>query len=90
MTSRPFRGRVEKPALAEWTQGGEVEAALRESRPACFSGKIGNVPVYLRDKLPRAARLPGPAIVEEMGAVTVVPPGWRLEVGRLGELHLLR
>ena len=48
------------------------------------------MPVYLRDKLPRAARLPGPAIVEEMGAVTVVPPGWRLEVGRLGELHLLR
>ena len=40
--------------------------------------------------LPRAARLAGPAIVEEMGAVTVVPPGWRLEVGRLGELHLLR
>ena len=30
------------------------------------------------------------SIVEEMGAVTVVPPGWRLEVGRLGELNLLR
>ena len=37
-----------------------------------------------------ARRSPGPAIVEEMGAVTVVPPGWRAEVGRYGELHLRR
>lgn len=83
-------GEVAKPALPEWTQGGTLEAALRETRPVYFSGEMNPVPVYLRDKVPRAARLRGPAIVEEMGAVTVVPPGWRLEVGRLGELHLLR
>ena len=83
-------GEVDKPALPEWTQGGRSEDALRETRPAYFSGTMQPVPVYLRDKLPRNARAAGPAIVEEMGAVTVVPPGWTLEVGRLGELHLLR
>jgi N-methylhydantoinase A len=83
-------GEVAKPALPEWTQAGTLESALREHRPAVFSGGRARVPVYLRDKLPRAARLEGPAIVEEMGAVTVVPPGWRLEVGRVGELHLIR
>jgi N-methylhydantoinase A len=83
-------GEVEKPALPEWRQEGRLEDARRETRPAVFSGAVQPVPVYLRDKLPRAARLAGPAIVEEMGAVTVVPPGWRLEVGRLGELQLLK
>jgi N-methylhydantoinase A/oxoprolinase/acetone carboxylase beta subunit len=44
--------------------------------------------VYARERLPRGARLQGPAIVEEMGALTVLPQGWRLQVGRLGELML--
>jgi N-methylhydantoinase A len=83
-------GRVEKPALPEWSQGGAAADALRETRPVYFAGAMKPLPVYRRDKLPRAAKLAGPAIVEEMGAVTVVPPGWRLEVGRLGELQLMR
>jgi len=83
-------GEVDKPALPEWTQGGSLQGAQRETRQAYFAGRLQSVPVYLRDRLPRAARLDGPAIVEEMGAVTVVPPGWRLEVGKLGELHLVR
>jgi len=82
-------GEVAKPALPEWSEGGSLEAARREARQVYF-GRMQSVPVYLRDKLPRNARAAGPAIVEEMGAVTVVPPGWTLEVGRLGELHLLR
>jgi N-methylhydantoinase A len=83
-------GEVLKPALAEWAQAGAPQSALRETRQAYFAGRLQSVPVYLRDKLPRAVRAAGPAIVEEMGAVTVVPPGWTLEVGRLGELHLSR
>jgi N-methylhydantoinase A len=82
-------GEVAKPTLPEWSQVGSLEAARRETRQVYF-GRMQAVPVYLRDKLPHNARVEGPAIVEEMGAVTVVPPGWRLEVGRLGELHVLR
>jgi N-methylhydantoinase A len=82
-------GEVAKPTLPEWSQVGSLEAARRETRQVYF-GRMQAVPVYLRDKMPHNARVEGPAIVEEMGAVTVVPPGWRLEVGRLGELHVLR
>jgi N-methylhydantoinase A/oxoprolinase/acetone carboxylase beta subunit len=32
----------------------------------------------------------GPAIVEEMGATTVMPPGWSATVGTWGELVLER
>jgi N-methylhydantoinase A len=83
-------GRVNKPPLAEWPAAGTLEAARRERRRVYFDGRDHDVPVYVRDRLPRGARFDGAAIVEEMGAVTVVPPGWRVEVGRLGELQMTR
>ncbi|MGE5791102.1 MAG: hydantoinase/oxoprolinase family protein [Bacteroidota bacterium] len=83
-------GRVNRPALAEWPAAGALEAALRERRRVYFDGRDHDVPVYVRDRLPRGARFDGAAIVEEMGAVTVVPPGWRVEVGPLGELQMTR
>ena len=83
-------GQVNKPELGSWSIEGTLESALRETRSAYFSGKEMSVPVYLRDRLPRHARFDGPAIIEEMGSVTIVPPSWRAEVGRLGELQLKR
>ena len=35
-------------------------------------------------------RIEGPAIVEEMGSTTVVPPRWTGEVGEHGEIVLSR
>jgi hypothetical protein len=32
----------------------------------------------------------GPAIIEEMGSVTIVPPQWGFKVGPIGELLLTR
>ena len=83
-------GQVAKPVLPEWPARGSVQDALREERPVFFAGRRVTTPVYSRERLPRGARLEGPAIVEEMGALTVVPPSWRLEVGRFGELMLER
>ena len=83
-------GQVTKPELGGWSIEGTLESALRETRSAYFSGEEMSVPVYLRDRLPGHARFFGPAIVEEMGSVTIVPPGWQAEVGRLGELQLKR
>ncbi|MGQ0655696.1 MAG: hydantoinase/oxoprolinase family protein [Betaproteobacteria bacterium] len=83
-------GQVPKPELPEWRAGGRPEDALREQRPVFSSGRMVTTPVYSREPLGRDTRLDGPAIVEEMGALTVVPPGWRLAVGRFGELMLER
>jgi N-methylhydantoinase A len=83
-------GRVAKPALPEWSAKGRQEDALCENRAVFFSGRALTTPVYARERLPREARLDGPVIVEEMGALTVVPPRWRLEVGRYGALMLSR
>ena len=49
-----------------------------------------DTPVYARELLPAATTVQGPAIIEEMGSVTVVPPQWSFEVGSIGELLLTR
>jgi N-methylhydantoinase A len=72
-------GRVDKPDLPDGPAGGTVEAARKAGQGA-----------YDRDRLPVGGRIAGPATIEEMGAVTVLPAGWAAEVGRYGELHLRR
>jgi N-methylhydantoinase A len=46
--------------------------------------------VWERERLPERSHLRGPAIVEEFGATTVVPPGWRGEVDEYGNLRFER
>jgi N-methylhydantoinase A len=55
-------------------------------RPAVFDREVREVAILRRDRLPVGARRPGPAIVEEETATTVIPPGWVGEVDRLGNL----
>ncbi len=80
--------RVAKPTLRAWQGSASLEQARRGARELVFEGQAVMAPIFERDALPIAARLDGPAIVEEMGAVTIVPPQWRLELGKLGELHI--
>jgi N-methylhydantoinase A len=83
-------GVIAKPSLPRWPAGGRVEDARRGERAVYFDGSFGAVPVYVRDRLPPGGRFAGPAIVEEMGSTTVVPPRWRGEVGEHGEILLSR
>jgi N-methylhydantoinase A len=55
-----------------------------------FAGAASECPVWERERLPERARFAGPAIVEEFGATTVLPPGWRAEVDPHGNLVLER
>lgn len=82
--------RVAKPRLQPWQGGPSLAQAQRGARSVVFDGRDVSVPIFERDALPPGARITGPAIVEEMGAVTIVPPQWHLELGRLGELNLKR
>jgi N-methylhydantoinase A len=45
-------------------------------------------PVYDRADLAIGTRLAGPAVIDEMSATTPLPPNWRLEVDRFGNLLL--
>ncbi|MCE9624891.1 MAG: hypothetical protein K8R69_05480, partial [Deltaproteobacteria bacterium] len=55
-----------------------------------WRGRYYPTPIFLRESLPAAFSIEGPAIVAEFSATTFVPPGWRLRVERGGELLMTR
>ncbi len=64
--------------------------ALLHRRRAWFDGKPRPTPVYERERLRPGDRFPGPAIVTEYSATTVVLPAWRARVDAWGNLVLER
>ncbi|MGH7314233.1 MAG: hydantoinase/oxoprolinase family protein [Candidatus Rokuibacteriota bacterium] len=84
-------GAVPKPEPRRWPEpGGAPSSAVRGERRVCFGGAPVGALVYERARLPGGVPFGGPAIVEEMGATTVIPPGWSATVGAWGELVLER
>jgi N-methylhydantoinase A len=67
-----------------------LDGALVGRRPVWFAGAPHDCAVWERERLPERSHLRGPAIVEEFGATTVVPPGWRGEVDEYGNLRFER
>jgi N-methylhydantoinase A len=59
-------------------------------RRVVFDGRPHAAAVHRRDALVPGSRLRGPAIVCEYSATTLLPPGWRLTIDRLGGLVLER
>ena len=70
------------------TKINNLAEALKESRPALFSGSFVETPIYLRDDVPEGFSIRGPVIFEEFGSTTVVQPGWVAHVDNLGNLIL--
>ncbi len=59
-------------------------AARKLLRPVWFTGGFRDTPVYRREALPSA--IEGPAIIEQLDCTTVVEPGNKLTVDKLGNL----
>jgi N-methylhydantoinase A len=83
--------RAVPPGEAPGAGAATLAQARRETRSVWFpaTGFVGT-PVYERARLPAAATLEGPAIVEQMDATTVVPPGWDVRVDAAGNLSMTR
>ena len=56
------------------------------TRPVRFADGWHDTPVYRRDRLPAAATLAGPAIIEQMDTTTVLAPGDRASQDADGNL----
>jgi N-methylhydantoinase A len=83
LRARGGRGALPVDRLAR-TSG----AAPIATRAVLFAGVAQKASVHRRDDLARGQRIRGPAVVCEYSATTLVPPGWRLVVDRLGGLVL--
>jgi N-methylhydantoinase A len=83
-------GRVAKPTLARTGTAGSLEGARNGERAVAFEGRFVPTPIYDRLALPIDTITEGPAIIEEAGSSTIVPPGFRASVDDVGNLVLLR
>lgn len=81
-------GVVDKPELPPWTGGGRAADAQAGSRSVWFDGAERDTPIYDRARLAAGAALQGPAIIDESGSTTLLPPGWSLRVLEHGDLML--
>lgn len=84
-------GLVDKPELPPIDRSGRsLAAASSGRRTVVFDGASAEVEVFDRDRLPPAQPLKGPALIEEAGSTTVVPPDWSAEFDQIGCLVLRR
>lgn len=82
--------RTTKPPIAASPSEGAPGDARQAVRSVIFSGARHDCTVYERALLHAGETVDGPAIVEEAGSTTVLPPGWQCRVDALGNLHLSR
>jgi N-methylhydantoinase A len=80
-------GRIEKPPVRADAPQQQVAGARK-----VYFDEIGylDCPVVRRSNLGEGATLEGPAVVEEVDATTLVPPGWRALVMQGGALLIRR
>lgn len=82
-------GRVHSRAVPYRPPAGGEDPVLRRRRVA-FGGEPQDTLVLLRSRLQPGARYPGPLVVAEETATTVVPPHYRLDVDDLGNLLMVK
>lgn len=65
---------------------GDGSAAILRTRSIYFNSEWIEAPVYDRDRLVAGDRFPGPALVTEYSATTVLPPGCLAELDSYGNI----
>ena len=84
-----FTGRTPKPGLRALRGGGESSAgALVSKARVFFRGRPILTAIYDRSWFRDGNRIPGPAVVTEYSATTLIPPRWSGRVDRIGNLIL--
>jgi N-methylhydantoinase A len=84
-------GLVEKPRLPTIDRAGRsLEAAMSGRRAVVFGGVERQIGVLDRDRLPPGIAVTGPAVIEEAGSTSVVPPGWSAVLDCVGCIIMRR
>jgi len=78
-------GLSEKPVLPPVDpQARALDAARTGMGEVVFGGVAHPTQVLARDLLPPGVSIDGPALIEEAGSTTVVPPGWSVALDAIG------
>ncbi len=81
-----LRKRFDLAVLGRSERASSLAGARNGERPVWFDGGFRATPVYQREKLPAAITFEGPAIIEQLDCTTVIEPGNRVALDRLGNL----
>jgi N-methylhydantoinase A len=79
-----------KPELSRRRVAGTPGDAGLGLRQVAFGGAPEPTQIYDRARLPTGATITGPALIEEAGTTSVVPPGFRAAADELGNLVMER
>lgn len=77
-------GIVDKPVLG-FQSDADGDSVL-ETRPVWFGSDWTDCPIHDRARMKSGSTIEGPAIIEEAGGTSVVPPGWKITVHPSGAL----
>ena len=80
-------GIVDKPAPSIGTPG-KTNGGSNEKREIYFDGRFHSCDIYERSCLDADTTISGPAVIQEYGSTTVLPPGWQASPDQFGNLHL--
>lgn len=80
-------GRTARPVLSRLAAA-DLAAAPAARRDVFFRGEWHAAPVRRREALAPGDVFAGPAIFEEFGTTTVVPPGWSAHVQPIGAIEI--
>ncbi|MGE0699311.1 MAG: hydantoinase/oxoprolinase family protein [Hyphomicrobiaceae bacterium] len=83
-------GRVKKPAMRKSVSSRRRDDCVAGTRDVYLAGQFRPTPVVVRERLALGQVVTGPAVIEESGSTTIVPPGWTATVVGDGELMLER
>jgi N-methylhydantoinase A len=72
------------PSLAEG--GRDPSAAFVDARQASFKGEMLETRIYDRSRLLQGNVIEGPAIVTQLDSTTLILPGYRGEIDRVGNI----
>ena len=79
-------GLIDRPTTT--FTGGSGPPTAKATRPVHFDDAWHETPIFDRATLAVGSSLPGPAVIDEMSATTLVPPGWNLRIETAGNLIL--
>jgi N-methylhydantoinase A len=80
------RPQIDLRALAGTAQAATLEEARTGRRRVWFADGWHDTPIFSRTRLPLDAELPGPAVIEQLDATTVIEPGDLARLDLLGNL----
>ena len=78
------------PSIDLPVKSSDTEASPAAIRPISFNSQFVDTPIYHRVDLPADSLISGPAIIEEDGATTVIPPRFSASVDKYGILTVMR